>query len=272
MGRKPHHPRNRRKFLDGGRTPVLTASDYIQDGLIFQLDGIEFGGELGYWKNLKGTRKFNLTSRPYNGKGFYFDSSTNIDSFPSVSTIPADYQNQQIETVLIGEKGACFVQRNDKLSIIDTGVRICVRTLYQDTTSLNATINHTDALNKTISANIIDCVINGKKSTIDKHSNFSIPTGVTIGNIASLNPSPHYVNAVRVYNRQLTDDEILYNQRVDNIRFNLGLDLNGGIQPYTPGRALTMSRDLSLDEASPLESSDESLSTEEEECVNVTER
>ena len=77
---------------------------------------------------------------------------------------------------------------------------------------------------------------------------------------------------MRVYNRRLTDDEILYNQRVDNLRFNRGLNLNDGIQPYTPGRTLTMSRDLALDEASPLESFDEPQTTEQEECVVVTEQ
>lgn len=34
------------------------------------------------------------------------------------------------------------------------------------------------------------------------------------------------IHSLRIYNRQLTEEEILYNQAIDNTRFNLGLTIN----------------------------------------------
>lgn len=138
--------------------------------------------------------------------------------------------------------------------------------------ALNAAYISTNSQAKIISANINDVVVNGLRSPFDSHLNYNIPPGIWFSNIQGFDSPKRAIYSIRYYNRHLTDDEILYNQRVDNIRFNLGLNLNGSIQPYTPGRGLTMSRDLAFDEDLPLESFDESLSTEEEECVNVTER
>lgn len=124
---------------------------------------------------------------------------------------------------------------------------------------------------KVISSTDTKIIVDGKSIAINNNYLTGNYEGYYVGgaNNRTFNGN---ICAIRIYNRRLTDDEILYNQRVDNLRFNLGLDLNGGIQPYTPGRELTMSRNLALDEASPLESFDEPQTTEQEECVVATER
>jgi hypothetical protein len=33
------------------------------------------------------------------------------------------------------------------------------------------------------------------------------------------------IHSIRIHNRILSEEEILYNQRIDNKRFNLGLDI-----------------------------------------------
>jgi hypothetical protein len=40
--------------------PIPGADAYVQDGLVFQLDGIEKGGVDGVWKDLVGNKDFIL--------------------------------------------------------------------------------------------------------------------------------------------------------------------------------------------------------------------
>ena len=79
-----------------------------------------------------------------------------------------------------------------------------------------------------------------------------------------LNPSESYViftgsiYAIRIYNHQLSDREILINQKIDNARFELGLNIPDEVQPAT--------RSLSLSE--PFELQDESMT--EQDITNET--
>lgn len=66
------------------------------------------------------------------------------------------------------------------------------------------------------------------------------------------------IYAIRIYNRQLSDREILINQKIDNARFGLGLDI--------PDEVLPANRSLSLSE--PFEFPDESMT--EQDITNET--
>lgn len=63
-------------------------------------------------------------------------------------------------------------------------------------------------------------IINGSSKTVSSHD-FLYPNNdhAQIGTITGS------ISSIRIYNRVLTAEEQLYNQRIDNERFNLGLDL-----------------------------------------------
>lgn len=52
---------NRRRYMGGGGSSY-DENSYIQDGLIFQLDGINKGSNQGYWTDLKGGCTFTIPS------------------------------------------------------------------------------------------------------------------------------------------------------------------------------------------------------------------
>lgn len=248
-------------------TPVLTASDYVQEGLIFQLDGIERGDNPNYWQDLKSESRFSIRNNVKTDKYVSFPPSFNLQRAigSNTSTLELSISNYtqttRINEVMV-QKGPCLGLQinNSKYAIFQT--------------SNSSLSNSSPSIRKAkiFSIKSNEIVADGIKIPVNRHFNWDATDNNYLGGEAQVKMFDGRIYSVRIYNRRLTDDEILYNQRVDNLRFNLGLDLNGGIQPYTPGRELTMSRNIALDEASPLESFDESLSTEEEECVNVTER
>lgn len=248
-------------------TPVLTASDYIRDGLIFQLDGIEKGNQEGYWLDLIGGDVYDISTNQLTNNSVNTPPAINLltqkgDSNSTVEICTSKiYNNSTNRGIFINAFSGICLRKFGRFSFI--------RQLSSGVTENNVADSVDGSQCHSLSKNYV--IEDGIKIPVDRHLDWNQTVIVRIGGGTGYLYSGN-IYSLRVYDRQLTDDEILYNQRVDNVRFNLGLNLNGGIQPYTPGRELTMSRNLALDEASPLESFDESLSTEEEECVNVTER
>lgn len=81
---------------------------------------------------------------------------------------------------------------------------------------------------------------------LTEHVNYqSAADSVYLGYIRPQTPNPFngQIYAIRYYSRILSDDETRYNQRIDNVRFNLGLDLDGPLIPYVPNRSVTLIED-----------------------------
>ena len=242
----------------------------MQDGLILQLDGIEKGSDPNKWQSLVSDDFIDITNAQPLAKGFAIPPAidNNLPRYSSLYTIQycVELNDLNVSRVYIAPvmNDQCML-RYYKSSLdtwqfyrhVENTAKTAVRFTGWSEKKLSCSFNESDR----------KAIFNGMLS-----QDFTF-LGLELSNQPAIGKNGNFVlHSIRIYNRPLTDDEIMYNQRVDNLRFNLGLNLNGGIQPYTPGRALTMSRNLDLNEASPLESFDESLSTEEEECVNVTER
>lgn len=79
------------------------------------------------------------------------------------------------------------------------------------------------------SANDDLAVVGKTKSTSIVNSDWNAAGGyVRIGGRASGGSAYPYVgtvHSIRLYNRKLTEEEMLFNHQVDNERFNLGLEL-----------------------------------------------
>ena len=87
-------------------------------------------------------------------------------------------------------------------------------------------------------------VANGLALSLQAHSNTQPPANSKLHfgvfGPTTLRPLNGRIYAIRYYNRRLTDDEIIYNQRVDNVRFNLGLTLPNSVETYVPNRSITL--------------------------------
>lgn len=68
---------NRRRYMGGGGAPVPT--DYIQDGLVFQLDGIDKGATDGTWVDLIGGNVFTNNGAISFDTYFYFSNKGHMN-------------------------------------------------------------------------------------------------------------------------------------------------------------------------------------------------
>lgn len=218
----------RRRLLYAKPMPriELTPSDYIQDGLVFQLDGIEKGSDNTRWTDLVGNKYFTLTSHSaaydnyirMDGSGYISQNSAAINVLATEGTIEVCVDREAGSVVYIPNV-------NTYLSFMFGSGGFTIRpaqTSNQFTYGSNKTGKLTTSFNWNFG------LVNGKKLTSKGNNNWNKNTSVaTIG--GRNNGTAYYytgkIYAIRIYNRQLTEEEMRHNQHIDNVRFNLGLDL-----------------------------------------------
>ena len=208
----------RQLMLEEGRT-------YIQNGLVFHLDGINKGNDSTAWTDLKGGIKFAYTTHSIlQSNGVKFDGAGAISSNSDntvrweVGTIEYVFTDRTGGGVLfagvsnnylyitVGNGGTCFHPRTNK-------------------NQYNYTMPTAAA---TVSLNNVRGIVNGNNVTARTTNNWDAnPTHMSIGGklVANYWYVKMVVHSIRIYNRQLSQEEMLYNQRIDNKRFNLGLNI-----------------------------------------------
>ena len=192
-------------------------ADYIKDGLVFWLDGIDKGGEDVKWVDLVGGVEFTPNGEVEWGKNYV---KGRLDAL-----IPVIYpiQTSTIEVaVTYDTKGLFFnsgslsgicsgVVSNNLLITHDSSIRIG----YRDAALLIAGIH-------TISANSNLMLHNFRAQQIRIDSDqWNLRSSVAI-----LNPnrfSSVTFHSIRIYDRLLTEAEMRHNQEVDRRRFKLTL-------------------------------------------------
>ena len=206
-----------------GGTPI--ECPYITSGLVFWLDGINKGATDGTWVDLIGGIDFTNTDAVSNDDHFYFNGSTsvmknltkNLSSVGSVFTVESCFYAENGGAIMYSGPG-----NNTSLPMLklDQGLYKQRGLKYNlgSYTNTNSTLSLTDGLG--IRNGV---TLSGTGSDFWGNDCFSIGSGVS---------SKRYrhqfkgkVFSVRVYSRILTQSEMLFNQSVDNIRFNLGLTL-----------------------------------------------
>ena len=96
--------------------PIPSADAYVQDGLVFQLDGIDKGNVEGAWVDRKGGRQFTLNNCIVNSDNIEFNgkNSEAIDNDNyHLPTVPEDYT---IEVVLYYGGGTILTANNNTTS------------------------------------------------------------------------------------------------------------------------------------------------------------
>lgn len=211
--------------------PILTDKSYIQDGLIFQLDGINKGSNVNAWTDLVGGIPF-----VYNQAATIKQNSVSLDGTnylrPSTErTISTSYLTSTIEVcanqgsnyggVFISgtNNSICFIRKSNGLT---TGL---------STNNSRKRLTASGAIPNTVYTASVNVntfyIVNGISKSLSTTNEWVKSTAkyASIGGNGVGFMGAMEIYAVRVYNRILTTDEVLYNQNIDNERFNLGLTI-----------------------------------------------
>ena len=232
---------NRRRYMGGGGTQsYIPASNYIQDGLIFQLDGIEYGDIVGHWIDLKQSGDFTMDSRAMkNDYGFLFpavaqgnyiycEMDGGIANLPSYTDFTIEYVYQDrlngsasgAEVVLFNTKSIAagpFIRSISTSNIIFAGKYIWPYQNAQNKPKSTPAITAASAT-VTITANNLGVVNKEEVTLTNNGAGYGAGSAVYIG---SQNNCEYTLCAIRIYNRNLTKEEISFNQDLDKIRFKL---------------------------------------------------
>ena len=206
-------------------------SDYVQDGLVLHLDGIEKGETDGLWESLVGTTYYTLNTHSIvERNAVVMDGAGVISGTNSVhvawgsGTIEVCYERLSGSgsgiLIYAGSSGVGLIVGASAYAFgIGTGTSGKNQWPYGATTPTLATVSvSTDRLK-----------VNGNTISGTKVANNwgSANSACPIGGRTS--GTKYYLNAriysIRKYNRLLTEAEMLQNQKVDNIRFNLKLNI-----------------------------------------------
>ena len=195
-----------------------SVEDYTQDGLVFQLDGMDKGNVEGVWKDLIQGREFTLNNCTLNSNNVEFNGT---DSYcRSSDTI--SYETYTLEVTFIRDKiygtvidgGNDFqmmflkTTTNDRRSI--SGRQVVAQTRFDKVNILSI-----PTTGRPISS-LMPCPIIPKKMAS------STANGTYIGGDGSLKYLfKGKIYSIRVYNRNLTSEEMIHNQLLDIERFNL---------------------------------------------------
>lgn len=211
---------------------------YIKDGLALWLDGIEKGATNGNWVDLiQGIEFVNSGYAQSVQDGFYFSNAKNAwlsapadgTLFPSdTSTIEVCFEALQANTYM-----TIFSPR--ATGYINAGIRVSGGN-YCSYTSLGSSVPATAYKYsvptlfacRTLSMNADKAMANFIEYQKSGTGGFSegSNSGTFIGKRANRVGTGFfygYIRSIRIYSRHLTLAEMLFNQQIDNTRFNLGL-------------------------------------------------
>ena len=221
----------RRMMANVGGGEQYDADSYIQDGLVFQLDGIDKGNDATKWIDRKGgigfpyiaaTSEVLTDSVHFTGSGYLTGDALITPSFAYDSmTIEIcctyDTRSGTNHVVLV-----CNVAPNFAFGWYNRTTLRCSSGLSKPVWSTSdMTVLKTYSITSDHSLSNINVSL-----TAGSNTQFSNNSGVIELGGRSYNSTSGYsgdVYAIRIYNRQLTLAEMAFNQAIDNERFNLGI-------------------------------------------------
>lgn len=200
--------------------PIPDADAYIQDGLVFQLDGIDKGNDA--WIDRKGQKEFvlhnvvtNSNNMEFNGTNSYAECSSTLGYDSATHTLEVVWEGNKVTGVPLfgGPTSAelCLLPQGTPLRRLSFG------------TGMNFIVNQPDEL-KMISANADNIIYNagwiGTSAELEANASYN-QTVASVGRYELSNYFRGKIYAIRVYNRKLSALEMLQNQLIDIERFGL---------------------------------------------------
>lgn len=222
--------------------PIPDADAYIQDGLVFQLDGIDKGNVEGAWVDRKAGRQFTLNNCIVNSDNIEFNGTDSEAIDNDNYTLPTVPKKYTIEVVLYYGGGSILTQnKSSSSSSSSNGSPMMV--------ALSSTINYLtigrnlyavealpknkymclqaqprDSILNTVQVNYNGDVLASRQGTIDEtfYANGWPSVGCVWTSYTS--KASHLlgkVYSIRLYNRLLTEEELYNNMVVDYMRFKI---------------------------------------------------
>lgn len=200
--------------------PIPDADAYIQDGLVFQLDGIDKGNDA--WIDRKGQKEFvlhnvvtNSNNMEFNGTNSYAECSSTLGYDSATHTLEVVWEGNKVAGVPFfgGPTSAelCLLPQGTPLRRLSFG------------TGMNFIVNQPDEL-KMISANADNIIYNagwiGTSAELETNDSYN-QTVASVGRYKFSNYFRGKIYAIRVYDRKLSALEMLQNQLIDIERFGL---------------------------------------------------
>ena len=214
---------------------------YITDGLILYLDGIEQGDTANVWTDLINGLQYvknSSTGITFNDNNVAFGSSNNQCLYnsraefvnASAGTIEACYRDVPTSgtktlfySVGIGSSG--YGGQGISFQFVG-GNRVAFSAGNAVTRPKNGA--WTAGATGTYSISAARIYQNGVSKSFTTSTDY--PSRINAVSVIGGNGSYQQtlggkIHCIRIYNRQLTEEEVLFNQRIDNMRFNLGLTI-----------------------------------------------
>lgn len=200
--------------------PIPSADAYVQDGLVFQLDGIDKGNVEGAWVDRKAGKQFTLNNCIVNSDNIQFNGT---DSKAVYNQLLDFGTTTTVEVVYTSEKNAnTIISSGDKVQLIalmaTSGYKYRYFSGNQVTgeTFPDPTAIHTLSI-PTSGRPILDQIAQPK--TFKDIYTVSDTTHTYVGGNPSYLKGKIY--SIRIYNRNLTSAEMMKNQMIDIERFNI---------------------------------------------------
>ena len=220
--------------------PIPSADAYVQDGLVFQLDGIDKGNVEGAWVDRKAGRQFTLNNCIVNSDNIEFNGKNSEAIDNDHYTLPTVPENYTIEVVLYYGGGSGILTQNSTsgygspmmVSLYSAAYYLTIgRKLYAvealPENKYMCLQAQAKGKNNTIQVNCNGDVLasrQGTSSTID--DNFFAYGRPSIGCVWTSSSDRAgqllgKVYSIRLYNRLLTEEEKYNNMVVDYMRFRI---------------------------------------------------
>jgi hypothetical protein len=215
--------------------PLSEIEDYyVSDALLMNLDGIDKGGVDGEWRDLVGNNHFHAkTDTPMptaldNGWEFNgIDTMMTCDDGNKVSWSPWVGEKTRTMEVVVE-----FTGSENKSCVFTMGGmgfafgRITDKYILGGRERAAAMVNGNGlAPRKCVFTSVGNGVAYENGVLLSSAFSDYWLDGWTLGAADNGRYFKGIIHAIRIHDRALTEEEILYNQRIDNKRFNLGLNI-----------------------------------------------
>lgn len=199
--------------------------EYIQDGLVFQLDCADYNPTLNTWVDKIGGVSFAMSNVTVDSLGGVVFNGTNSKGVASVGL------NNPVNTSTI--EVAIYVRANKSQFVLESGVyNTIMYGFHNSTTTCLCNMSNTTKYYNTIPittgfiANSVHYgsspanIVNGNVGSFASSGTYWSKNGsVAYLGARSNNAANYYMNGIiyqiRIYNRLLTADEMIRNQRID---------------------------------------------------------
>lgn len=208
-----------------------TSPQYVKDGLVFWLDGIDKGEGADTWVDKVGGHVFTNHGAVFNPDHVYLDgnaylvgSTTQLFPTTESGTIEVVFKREsEFGVIIVPPTGGTSATTVSQLSfgfISGYGLMWSNKTnrpKYSDNLAWGS-----------VSISLARALGGGEALTQNGSSYLSLtsnsPAYIGKRNYSSTNPFTGKIYCIRMYDRQLTEEEVLHNLAVDNQRFYLGTD------------------------------------------------